>query len=189
MSRIFLDTLKVNLSALLVTDGAVTAPQLLSQLIDVVDSTIRDEAVISASAPVLAVPTAVTWAPLTTGIYDTVKGGDAEFLKVDAINGTVTGATVAGYSYLLEAKVSFTDLSANTPIEFSILADGLQVGFVSAMTGGGGTRARSAAFTLFDNQASSDVVYTVGIQTPNGINTLDIIGVGMLVSVLPTNNP
>lgn len=190
MTRRFLDNVRADIATLLAdnTTGDITAPIMQGVLLDMIDSTIQDESAIASNTPSLAVATAIAWQPLTTGIYDVSTGGDATFLILDVINGTVTTSATAGFSYSFEGKVSFTDINSNTPIEFSILKNGVQVGFIAALTGGGGTRPRSTAFSHINLSAGANDVYTIGIQTPNGVSSIDIVSVGLSATILPTNN-
>jgi hypothetical protein len=189
MTRRFLDNIRTELDALLVTGGATTALELKPLLIDMIDSTVQDESAIASNTPSLAIPTAVAFTPLTAGIYDLSVGGDATFLKLDVAGGTVTTASTAGFTYEFEGKISFTDIGSNQAIDFSILADGVQVGFIAAMTGGGGSRARTAAFSHIQLSAGANAVYTIGVSTPAGVSTIDILSVGLTAMITPTNNP
>lgn len=189
MARGFLDPIRTRIAALYVTGGGIEAPTEGSLMLDLLDSSIQDEAAIASNISSIAVPTAVAWTPLTTGIYDTSVGGDADFLKVDVVAGTITTSATAGFTYILEGVISFSDVSSNTAIEFSILADGVQVGFIAAMTGGGGARPRTASFSHVILSASTNAVYTIGVQTPAAINSIDIISIGLSATIQPTNNP
>lgn len=188
MTRRFLDDIRANITALLVTAGETTAPDLAALMIDQVDSVVDDEAAIASTTPSLAVPTAIAWQPLTTGIYDISVGGDGDFLKVDATAGNITGSSVAGFTYELDGKISFQDLGSNVAINFSILVDGVQAGFIAALTGGGGTRPRTAAFTHIVLSAPADALFQIGIQTPDGVQAIDIGSVGLQATIKPTNN-
>ena len=88
--RKFLDTVRSDLTALLVTAGLTPAQSLNALLIDLIDSSIDDEALISSNVASLAVPTATTWAALTANIYDVEQGGDGSFLTTDFAAGTIT---------------------------------------------------------------------------------------------------
>ncbi len=189
MTRRFLDDVRGDLTAQLATGNQTPAPALNLLLLDVIDSTIQDEAVIASNTASPAVPTAIAWAPLTTGIYDVETGGDAEFLKIDLINGSVTTATTGGFTYKIDGNISFDDVASNTPIEFSVLADGVQVGFIAALNGGGSSRPRTASFSHVALSAGADTVFTIGVQTPNGVNTIDIASIALSVTIQPTNNP
>jgi hypothetical protein len=191
MARRFLDSIRADIASQLADNvtGNITAPVMQNLLLDMIDSTIQDEAAIASNAISLAVPTAIDWTSLAVGVYDITVGGDATFLKLDAVNGTVTTSATAGFTYEFEGKISFSDIGSNTPIDFSILADGVQVGFIAAMTGGGGTRARTSAFSHISLSATPNAVYTIGVRTPNSINALDILSVGITAIITPTNNP
>ena len=189
MSRRFLDDVRADLTALLVTGGATTAPELNALLIDTIDSSIQDESVIASNAPSLAVATAIAFAPLTTGIYDVEVGGDASFLIPDIVNGNITTSSTAGFTYELEGKVSFNDLGANIAIDFCILKNGVQEGFIAELTGGGGTRSRTASFSHITLSAGASDVFQIGVQTPVAVNTIDINSIALSCTIQPTNNP
>ena len=189
MTRRFLDDIRNDVTTILVTNGETTAAEMRGMMLDMLDSTIQDEAVIASNVPSLAVPTAITFIPLTTGIYDAEVGGDADFITVDIINGTIKSSTTAGFTYELEGKVSFQDLGVNTPINFAILRNGIQQGFIAEMTGGGNNRPRTASFSHVVLSAESDAIFTIGVQTPNGVQNIDINSIAMSCTIQPTNNP
>ena len=187
--RKFLDTVRADLTALLVTAGATPAPSLNALLIDVIDSSIDDEALISSNVASAAIPTATTWTPLTTGIYDVAQGGDGSFLTTDAVAGTITSSPTAGFTYNANGLVSFTDIATNTVIEFSILRNGVPFGYIASITGGGGARPRSVGFEHTVISAGASDVFTIGVQTPAGATTVDISSIGLGLTIKPTNNP
>lgn len=188
MTRRFLDDIRGDLTAQLVTGGDTTAPALNALLLDMIDSVIQDESIIASNTTSLAVPTAIAWQPLTTGIYDIEVGGDGNFLKPDVINGFIETISVLGFTYEVEAKINFADLGSNTEIDFSILNNGVPVGFVASLTGGGGSRPRSASFSHIDLSTVANSQFTIGVQTIGGVNTIDIISVGLTLTIQPTNN-
>jgi hypothetical protein len=188
MSRRFLDNVRNDLTALLVTGGETPAPALAALLIDTLDSTIQDEAVLSTTTPTPAVPTATTWQNIDPTIYDNTTGGDAVFLKTDIANGRIVTATQAGFSYSVRGLVSFTDLQTNRQIEFSILANGVQVGFIASQIGAGNGRPKSLSFEHVILSAASDTVYTIGLQTADGVNSVEVLSAGLAVVIQPTNN-
>lgn len=188
MARRFLDDVKSDLSALLVTGGNTPAPALADLLIDTIDSTVDDESAIFSSGASLGVAISTAWTPITAA-YDGQVGGDADFLKTDFAAGTITTTTTAGFTYKTDGFVSFTDLGANVVIEFAILRGGVPVGVIATLTGGGNNRPRIANFSSFDLSNSPDDVYSIGIRTPDGAQSIDILDIALAVTISPTRNP
>jgi hypothetical protein len=157
--------------------------------LDTIDSCIQDEAAIVSSTPSTGIATTTTWQPLTTGIYDGTVGGDASFLIMDAVNGTVTTSATAGFTYSFAGKLSLTGIDQNTPIEFAILADGVAVGFIASVTGGHNSRPLSVDVGFITLSTPASTVYTIGVQTPDGVQTIAISDIALGVTINPTNNP
>lgn len=203
MTRRFLDDIRADkltvaaaFTDLLVTAGDTTAPALngilqtnLALDQDMLDSVTQDESAIASNAPSLGVATTAAFTPLTTGIYDIAVGGDDDFLTVDAAAGTITTSPIAGFTYTCEGRVTFQDIGSSVPIEFSILADGVQAGFIGGLTGGGNTRPRTVAFSHIKLATPANTVYTIGVRTPNGNQDIDITSIAMSCFIQATNNP
>ena len=137
----------------------------------------------------LAIPTATTWAALTAGIYDVEQGGDGSFLTTDFAAGTITSSATAGFTYNANGLVTIDDLATNIVIEFSILRNGVPFGYIGSLTGGGSGRPRSIGFDHTVISAGASDVFTIGVQTPAGANTVDIISIGLGLTIKTTNNP
>ena len=191
MTRRFLDEIRAEINAQIVTNAAgdITAALLNPLMIDTIDSCIQDECAIASNTTSLAVPTTATWASLGTGVYDIVTGGDGDFLSPDEVIGDISSSDTAGFTYLVEGKVSIEGINQNTSIEFSILADGVPVGFIASVTGGHGERPLSTSFSHLSLSTPAGTHYTIGVNTPNGAETIDIGSVGLSLTIQPTNNP
>jgi len=191
MTRRFLDDVRADINSMIVTNttGDITAAILAPLMIDTIDSTIQDECAISSNTPSLGVASTPVWQSLSTGIYDNVIGGDGNFLNPDVLTGTVTSSAIAGWTYELEGKISIEGINQNTSIEFSILADGVPVGFIASVTGGHGERPLSTSVSHIALSTPASTVYTLGYQTPNGNETIDIGSVGLSMTIQATNNP
>lgn len=189
MARRFLDNIRADMALLYVPGGGIAAVNEGALMLDMLDSVIQDEAVIASNAASLAVPTTTSYLPLTTDIYDVGVGGDDDFITLDVINGTVTTSSTPGFTYELEGKVSFADLGSNVKINFSVLVNGVQAGFVAELTGGGGTNPRTASFSHVVLSALADAVFTIGVQTPDVADTIDINSIALSCTIQPTNNP
>ena len=189
MSRRFLDDIRNDLTGLLVTAGQTTAPELNALLIDMIDSTIQDEAAISSNTLSSGIATTTSFVSLTSDIYDSTIGEDAVFLKTSFTNGTITTTSTPGFTYEIAAKASIDGIDQNTSIEFTIMADGVAVGFVGATTGGHGSRPLSVDVTYIDVSVPADTVYTLGVRTADGAETINILSIVLGATIKPTNNP
>lgn len=187
MTRIFLDTVRANLTAQLTSGGNITAPELNALLQDVVDSTVQDECAITGVVPTPFAST-VAWQSIAVG-YTEVVGGDAVFLKPDLPNGVVQTSAVAGYTYELELFISFEDLASGQRADFSILRNGQPVGFLSANQGEGNNDPVTATAKFVELAAPLNADYTIGIRTPQGPRNLNILSLSLVATIQPTNNP
>lgn len=186
--RRFLDDVRDDINNMIVSGGGLLATELAPLMIDMIDSTIQDESALSSVTETLAQPIGTGWTPVAAAVFDTSVGGDAEFLKVSLPTGSIETASTAGFTYRATGLLSFQDIGSNVSIEFSILKNGQQAGFIAAMTGGGNNRARSASFQHVDLSAGEDDLYTIGVRCPDGVQDIDIISIGLGLSILPTNN-
>jgi hypothetical protein len=185
MARRFLDDVRADLSAQLVTDGDTTAPQLLSLLIDTIDSTINDE---SALVIDIDVPLVTTTAFVPIINYDTVIGGDGDFLTPDAVAGTIKSSATAGFTYDLFGQVSFIATN-NARYEFVMLRNGIESGFVAAVTGTGvsDSMTLSVDTTVLSNLSNNTV--SLGLRSIVGGDAITLTQVVLKAVVKPTNNP
>ena len=189
MTRKFLDDLKATATATLETDGETTALELLAIQMDGWDSTINDECAIASNTPFPGFVTSPAWQPLGAGIYDQSIGGDIDFLKLNVAAGEIGTSSIPGFSYAVRGSISFTDMQNNRHINFVILADGVPVGFVARDTGRGNGKPVSASFEHLSLSTPANTIYQIGVQTDDGANTVDILDVGLAVTIKPTNNP
>lgn len=188
MTRRFLDDVRTDLIAQLTTGNETPAPTLNGLLLDMIDSTIQDEAVIYGITPVDNHPTTTTFVPINVG-YDVTVGGDAEFLKMNDASGEAQGATVAGYTYSIKGQITVI-ASNGQRYEFVILRNGVdQLGVVRGLTGDGNNDPVGVDLSGFTISALSDAVYTIGVRSPDGANDIDIQAIGLSATILPTNNP
>jgi hypothetical protein len=189
--RRFLDDVRQDINDIIKTNGnaEITAPLLNGLMIDMVDSTIQDESVIASNIPSGPIPTTTTFTPLTTGIYDESSGGDGNFLKPDPINGEVVSGPIAGFSYTVRGLVSISDTQNNRLINFVILKDGVPAGFISQNVGRGNGKPTSLSIEHYSLSTPSNTVYQIGVETPDGANTVDILSIGLSLTIQATNNP
>jgi hypothetical protein len=191
MSRRFLDDVRAEIHAIIKTNGnaEITGPLLNGLMIDMIDSTIQDESVIASNIPSGPIPTTTTFTPLTTGIYDESSGGDGVFLKPDFINGEIISGATAGFSYTVRGLVSINDTQINRLVNFVILKNGVPAGFISQNVGRGNSKPISLSVEHYSLSTPSDTVYQIGVETPDGANTVDILSIGMSLTIQATNNP
>jgi hypothetical protein len=189
MSRRFLDDVRADINAQIIANGAglVTANILRPLMIDTIDSTIDDEAVIGSNTlvPALAVND-VTWTPLPADIE---VGGDAQFLTVDLINDQIISAPTAGYTYNATGLASLSG-ATNRVFEMAILQSGVPVGYIGNISTGGNARPVSAqAFRLsLSTPISSN--FQLGIRSVTNANdVIDVVSSALTLTVKPTNNP
>jgi hypothetical protein len=190
VSRRFLDDVRADLTGLLVDNvsGNIEASDLLPLLIDLSDSTIEDESAITGPSVGILVNTAVAWAPIGL-VYTGETGGDVDFLKLDQAAGTVQGSSTPGYTYSVTGFVSYTDGQANRQVDLAVLRDGAPVGFIARTAGRGNGRPLTASFAHLNLSSDADAVYQIGIQTPEGVNSIELLDIALGLTIRPTNNP
>lgn len=188
MTRKFLDTVRSELTAQLATSNLTTAPQLDVVLQDLIDSTIQDESAIIGETPVLGFVTAAGFTEIDNAFTVDV-GGDGSFLIPNALSGQIQTSAIAGYSYSIKAQISIADMTNNTPVEFSLMSNGVETGFVATLNGQGNGRPMTASFSGLKLSGLANEVWSIGVSTPNGANTIDILNASLSVTILPTNNP
>jgi len=190
MARRFLNDVRADIDTDIATNGVgnISALILNPILNDMVDSTVQKSSAIFGFTPVALIATAITFQSLTT-VYEGETGDDGDFLNTDFLNGTITNSATAGFTYDLFGNVSYTDVGNGIPVEFAILLNGVEQGFVASTTGGGTGDPVSAAFIHTDLSAPSSGVWSIGVRTPNGVDTIDIISIAMGCVVQPTDGP
>ena len=190
MARKFLDDIRAAIDSQMPdnTVGAITPAIMRATLKDVIDSTIQDEAALlgNVTTSVTATP---TWTPVPAAFWTSVIGGDATFLKMSQGAGTITGATVAGWSYTLQG-VANLEAQNNADIEFAIGRGGAQFGQPITVTGRGAGRPIYARCFCIDISAQANSVYQLLVRSPTGANeTISIINGALIGTINPTNNP
>lgn len=188
MTRRFLDDVRDDLNTLLVTGGETKADEIRPLLIDMIDSTIQDECAIASVVQTDNIATSPAWLKLNTTIFGIDIGGDGVFLKPDFSAGEITTSTTAGFSYDVGAAISFEG-QANTRFDFQLLKDGVPVGAIDIQTGQGNNDPITALPRAYIPSADSDAVFSVGVRSPDGANTVDVISAILYINILPTNNP
>lgn len=187
MTRRFLDDVRGDVTALLVTGGNTTAPQLSGLLIDTIDSSIQDECSIASTAPTANLATTAAFVPLS--VYGEEHGGDGSFLTPSFTNGVVTTSPTAGFTYSISCIVTIEDLQNGIPCEFVVMQNGVPEGLAFALTGDGSNDPVTITIRHLINAAPANAVYSIGIRTPNGANSLDVVAIEMIAIIHPTNNP
>lgn len=190
MSRIFLDDLRDDINTLMADNNTqnITPAVQRGVLLDMVDSTTQQECAIIGQIPTLAVPTTTAFVPLTT-IYDAFLGGDGDFLNPDFANGEIVGSSIAGWTYDVVANITLEGLGAGIACEFVIMRDGVQEGYIGGVTGDGSGDPVSTNVRFYDLKSLVDSTYTLGVRTPAGNDTIDVLDVILSVTIQPTNNP
>jgi hypothetical protein len=188
MTRRFLDDLRSDLSNQLTTGNATKATELLPLLIDTIDSTIQDEcSIFSTSATNNFDTIEDTWVKLD-GVFDEQNGGDGVFLKPDLAESEIVSNTIAGYSYEVNAVVSFEG-TQNARFDFIILANDVPMGIIGIETGEGNNDPVTSNPRAFIQSAVSNMSFSVAVRNSSSSNDIDIISATLYVNILPTNNP
>ena len=188
MTRRFLDDVRADLNAQLVAGGKTTADELRPLLIDMIDSTIQAECAIFSTQQTDNVQTTTAWTKINTTVFGASIGGDGVFLKPDFASSEIVTNTVAGYSYVLGASISFEGQS-NTRFDFILLKDGAPVGIIDIQTGEGNSDPITANPRAYILSADSNAAFSVGVRSPDGANDIDIISAVLYINILPTNSP
>lgn len=189
MSRIFLDDLRAATTALFAdnTTGDISPADLRGVMLDTIDSTVQDECNLAATAPTLALATTASFVPLS--VYGEDNGGDGVFLTPDFVSGTITTAAEAGFTYTINCNATIESLQNSVPCEFVVLENGIPDGLAFALTGDGKDDPVSIAIRHLINAAPASAVYSIGIRTPDGASTLDVMAIEVIAVIHPTNNP
>ena len=187
MSRLFLDDVRSDIVTQLQPAANTTGPELSALLINLIDSSIQDECGITGDV-LTPFATTVAWQSIAVG-FTTDIGGDGDFLKPNFATGEIITSVTAGFTYEIELFASFEDLANGQRVDFSVLENGVPVGFLSANQGEGNDDPVTATAKQIEISASSNAVYTIGIRTPQGANNLDILSLALVVTIQPTNNP
>ena len=186
MARRFLDDVRAEINAQIIANaaGLITAPILNPLLIDSIDSSTDDEAVLFLSTPATGVAVGLAWTPIN---FDSSIGGDLNFLVVDLAADNITTTVTAGFTYKVEGFITGT-AGNNDVVELAIGIAGVPVGFIGAFTGRGAGRPQSTTCGFFTNSAASLSSFQLIAQSPGGA-TVDVTGLALTVTIKPTNNP
>ena len=187
MARIFLDTLKANITTVFAdnTTGDISAADLRGVFVDSLDSLKADEAFLYGDAtPAYALTQ--TFA-IMAGVYNLSTGDDGSFLKVDQAGGFITLSTVAGWSYRITGLVSFRAPN-NQDVEFVISRSGTPTPFVVGASGRGNNTVSASMIASIGASVSNEniAISARGVDSAVDIDIQDIV---LEVQVLPTNNP
>lgn len=190
MTRRFLDDIRDDINGFMADNstGNFTLAEDRTIRLDMLDSLKQDEASVNGSSPVSFNVTSVF--QVMQLVYDSSNGGDAEFLKVDLPNGVIVLNTTPGFSYRVAAEISMEGIN-NTHYDFAIGIDGVPGNFISQITGNGVAQGRpiSTSAVRFVPTANADAVISFMVKSPDGASTITVNSIGMLVAVIPTNNP
>jgi len=187
MTRRFLDNIRADIATQLADNptGDITAAIMQNLLLDMIDSTIQDEGAITGGS-VLDIALTNAWQLLD--IFDTNVGGDGDFITPSAGTGVIVTSDNAGFSYQINAQLSFVT-DNNRDYEFSILQDGVEIGFLSSQTGTGAGDTQSIYLSTFVKSAPADAQYSIGARNNGTTGDLDVIASSITVIIVPTNNP
>ena len=195
MSRKFLDTIRSEIDAGVFTnsDGLVTAASVNSILKDMTDSLAQDEAALLGSDPVTMALTG-DWSVISNATvvggaaYPNFIGGDANFLQIDNVAGTITGSTTPGFSYECVGAVSL-DAGTNAVIEATIGTNGLPSTYVASMVGTGGVRNLSVYLSRYNLTSAASDAYSLMLRVESGSGAVTVSSRTFGAIVLPTNAP
>ena len=187
MTRRFLDDVRGDIVTQLQTAANTTGPELSALLIDTIDSTVQDEANIASTVSTVGLVTTTAFVPML--VFGEDNGGDGVFLTPDFLNGTITVSPTAGFTYTFSCNVSIENLQNSVPCEFVVMENGSPVGLSFALTGDGNNDPVTIAIRHLVNAAPANAVYSIGVRTPSGANTLDVLAIEMIAVIHPTNNP
>ena len=188
MARLFLDDLRANINAAIPDNavGEVSPADVRNNLLDMVDSTVPDEAALTQSAPLNSVALTTAWlTPLSQ--FDGSIGGDGVFLKPNPAGGYIESTTTPGFTYYVIAETNIVP-GNNVLIDISVLLNGVPVGPISEVIGNGNDPI-SVSIIALENAMPSDGQLSVGYRSPGGNEDIDILDAGTLVIITPTNNP
>jgi len=198
MARKFLDTVRTDIAAKLAdnTTGEISALDMREVLRDLLDSTVSDEAAFTnaVTPPVLSMALDATWRPLTdanvTGgaVFDTVVGGDAEFLRMEPSNSGIRGSATVGWSYNVKGSISI-DGATNVAIEIAMGMNGEPGTLVQTVIGTNGVRFTGTYLERYVLSAPADALFQLLVRAPDGPTTASISSRGFGAIILPTNNP
>ena len=155
-------------------------------MVDVMDSSVEDEAALYSTAPTVGVVVGATFAKLA-GVFDSAVGGDGSFLITDAVAETVTTSSTAGFTYGLGCELTFTAAN-NAVVDFAIAVDGTVQQYIASATARGSSRPVSISLSsviLSANASSVVELYALSTDTAS----LDVLDGYLLTSIRPTNNP
>jgi len=189
MSRRFLDDVRADINAAIIPNGAglITADVLRPILIDSIDSSIDDEAIIGSSLDVIGLAiNDTTWTVIPC---DDSVGGDAQFLNVDLANNQIVTSPTAGYTYASSALVNLVGAN-NKRFEIAVLEDGTPSGAIGEITARGNNKPVNVTAFGLELSTPSSTSYTIGIRSiDDPADTLDIHDRALSVTIKPTNNP
>lgn len=198
MTRLFLDNLRTLVNSRIPDNdiGAIDAADVRENMLDVIDSTIQDEAgLTSSTTPTITVDLTATWVKLDDLLdapviaYDTTIGGDATFLKVDQTAGTITSNATPGFTYEGLGAITVNS-TAGEVIEAAIGLDGLPGDLIGSNVGAAGTRPESIFLRRYIPSTAANSEFSIIIRAPDGsANNVEITTRSLGIIVLPTNNP
>lgn len=188
MTRRFLDDVRTDIATLFGNNitGEISPADLRSVTIDMLDSSIADEAELFSTAETVGLVLDGTFTSLAT-IYDAEEGDDGNFLNTAFSLGTVTGTGTAGFSYTVRAAITI-EAGNNEVIEFSVGINGVADPYFATLVGDG-TKDQSVSIGAFDRSAASASVYTLMARAVDGSATVTVSAVRLVVIIQPTNNP
>jgi hypothetical protein len=187
MTRRFLDDVRADINNTIVANivGDIGADDLRPLMIDTIDSSISDESRLLRTTFVAAVPVGLTYTSPVT--YDVAEGGDATFLKVNQGAGTITTATVAGFTYDVYMVITFVG-TQNVRFDCSFMLNGVNTGLQISGIGFGNDDPTTIQIQSTSLSTATDSVIELGIRADLA-GTIDILQAALRVDILPTNNP
>ena len=191
MTRKFLDTLKTEMSGVGRiednTTGLVSPADVRAVLTDIIDSTVQDEASLKSTAVSTGYTMPDAYAVIGgSGVYDAETGDDGDFLNNDLTAGTITGTSVAGYSYVVDASITLSNVANGRPIILAITSDDVVTDETSVV--GAGADPISRSWRRFIQTASADETFAIAAYDDSGASTCDINSINLTVSIVPTRN-
>lgn len=196
MARRFLDDVRADIISGFAdnTTGLITAAAMRQITRDMVDSSVDDEAGITAVATLpLTFTVPATFTPLNGALagatlFDVTIGGDGEFLIPQATQGAIVTASTPGFTYVSEAVIQL-EMANNAEIEMALGIGGLPGQFVTNIVGRGPGRAVGGFAKRYIAAAAASSSFQVLVRAPSGPEQVTLVEATLGLVIKPTNNP
>ena len=187
MARRFIDDIVSEITAGVPDNnvGLVEPANLRIPMLDLCDSLVTDEATLDVDTPKAGEAVGATFADYAN--YDSSAGDDGSFLKINQGAGTVTGTTVAGFSYLVTVSMS-ASYASNRVVDVAVGQNGVPVGFIPSVAGQGAGDPVLLSTTFFIRSAGSNDVFSL-LWKADSATTAEVTDARLTAVIWPTRNP